>query len=67
MDSYRTKTFNNSDIAKMGIFVIYTAYWGGIVADGEFKHYALDKITRSTNEVVLNFDNTNNEQSPRTI
>lgn len=51
----------------MGIFVIYTAYWGGIVADGEFKHYALDKITRSTNEVVLNFDNTNNEQSPRTI
>ncbi|MBC1605500.1 hypothetical protein HCJ39_12330 [Listeria rocourtiae] len=60
-DSYITGTFNNSDITKMGIVVNGKAYWGGTVADGAFKYYALDKITSPTDEVVLNFYNANNE------
>ncbi|WP_430534804.1 toxin Cry1Ac domain D-VI-related protein [Listeria rocourtiae] len=60
-DSYITGTFNNSDITKMGIVVNGKAYWGGTVADGEFKYYALDKITSATDEVVLNFYSANNE------
>ncbi|MBC1457249.1 immunoglobulin-like domain-containing protein [Listeria newyorkensis] len=60
-DSYITGTLNNSDITKMGIVVNGKAYWGGTVADGTFKYYALDKITSPTDEVVLNFYNANNE------
>ncbi|MBC1457174.1 immunoglobulin-like domain-containing protein [Listeria newyorkensis] len=60
-DSNITGTFNNADITKMGVVVNGKAYWGGTVANGEFKFYSLDKIASPTDEVVLNFYNANNE------
>ncbi|MBC1779149.1 toxin Cry1Ac domain D-VI-related protein [Listeria booriae] len=60
-DSNITGTFNNTDITKMNIVVNGKTYWGGTVANGEFKFYALDKITSATDEVTMNFFNANNE------
>ncbi|MBC1561612.1 immunoglobulin-like domain-containing protein [Listeria booriae] len=60
-DSNITGTFNNTDIAKMNIVVNGKTYWGGTVANGEFKFYALDKITSATDDVTMNFFNANNE------
>ncbi|MBC1798580.1 cell envelope integrity protein TolA [Listeria booriae] len=60
-DSNITGTFNNTDITKMNIVVNGKTYWGGTVANGEFKFYVLDKITNPTDEAVLNFYGANNE------
>ncbi|MBC1561616.1 immunoglobulin-like domain-containing protein [Listeria booriae] len=60
-DSNITGTFNNTDITKMNIVVNGKTYWGGTVANGEFKFYALDKITSATDDVTMNFFNANNE------
>ncbi|MDT0111350.1 toxin Cry1Ac domain D-VI-related protein [Listeria booriae] len=60
-DSNITGTFNNTDITKMNVVVNGKTYWGGTVANGEFKFYALDKITSATDEVTMNFFNANNE------
>lgn len=60
-DSNITGTFNNTDITKMNIVVNGKTYWGGTVANDEFKFYALDKITNATDEVTMNFFNANNE------
>ncbi|MBC2243111.1 hypothetical protein HCB25_03460 [Listeria booriae] len=60
-DSNITGTFNNTDITKMNVVVNGKTYWGGTVANGEFKFYALDKITSATDDVTMNFFNANNE------
>ncbi|MBC1230331.1 hypothetical protein HB816_07735 [Listeria booriae] len=54
-DNYLTGTYNNSDITQVGLVVDGKKYWGGEVADGKVKFYAVDKI-KSTNAVVtMNF------------
>ncbi|MBC1779145.1 immunoglobulin-like domain-containing protein, partial [Listeria booriae] len=60
-DSNITGTFNNTDITKMNVVVNGKTYWGGTVTNGEFKFYALDKITSATDDVTMNFFNANNE------
>ncbi|WP_430534367.1 immunoglobulin-like domain-containing protein [Listeria rocourtiae] len=60
-DSNITGAFNNPDITKMNIVVNGKTYWGGTLANGEFKFYALDKITSATDEVTMNFFNAKNE------
>ncbi|MBC1605498.1 hypothetical protein HCJ39_12320 [Listeria rocourtiae] len=60
-DSNITGTFDNLEITKMNIKVNDVTYWGGTLANGEFKFYALDKITSATDVVSLNFYNAQNE------
>ncbi|MBC1457176.1 toxin Cry1Ac domain D-VI-related protein [Listeria newyorkensis] len=60
-DSNITGTFDNPEITKMNITVNGTTYWGGTLANGEFKFYALDKIANATDVVSMNFYNAKNE------
>ncbi|MBC2172787.1 toxin Cry1Ac domain D-VI-related protein [Listeria booriae] len=59
-DSNINATFNNSDITKVGVVVDGKKYWGGDVADGKVKFYALDKIKSASSVVTMNFYDADN-------
>ncbi|EUJ18726.1 lipoprotein [Listeria grandensis FSL F6-0971] len=59
-DSYINATYNNSDVAKVGVVVDGTKHWGGDVGNGTVKFYALDKIRTADQEVIMNFYDANN-------
>ncbi|MBC1918579.1 hypothetical protein HCJ46_07415 [Listeria booriae] len=59
-DNNLTATYNNSDITKVGVVVDGKKYWGGDVADGKVKFYALDKIKSASSVVTMNFYDADN-------
>ncbi|MBC1400821.1 hypothetical protein HB904_10740 [Listeria booriae] len=59
-DNNLTATYNNSDITKVGVVVDGKKYWGGDVADGKVKFYALDKIKSVSSVVTMNFYDADN-------
>ncbi|MBC2002318.1 hypothetical protein HCA78_00960 [Listeria booriae] len=59
-DSNLTATYNNPDITQIGLVVDGKKYWGGEVADGKVKYYALDKIKSVNSVVTMNFYDANN-------
>ncbi|MBC2078916.1 hypothetical protein HCA99_06785 [Listeria booriae] len=66
-DGYLTGTYNNN-VAKVGLVVNGTKYWGGTVANGTVRFYAADKIRTADAEAVMNFyDENNNLLASKTI
>ncbi len=66
-DGYLTGTYNNN-VAKVGLVVDGTKYWGGTVANGTVRFYAADKIRTADAEAIMNFyDENNNLLASRTI
>lgn len=66
-DGYITGTYNNN-VAKVGLVVNGTKYWGGTVANGTVRFYAADKIRTADAEAVMNFyDENNNLLASKTI
>ncbi|MBC6301071.1 immunoglobulin-like domain-containing protein [Listeria booriae] len=66
-DGYLTGTYNNN-VAKVGLVVNGTKYWGGTVANGTVRFYAADKIRTAGAEAVMNFyDENNNLLASKTI
>ncbi|MBC2180129.1 hypothetical protein HCJ82_08205 [Listeria booriae] len=59
-DSNLTATYNNPDITQIGLVVDGKKYWGGEVADGKVKYYALDKIKSVNSVVTMNFYDASN-------
>ncbi|WP_267879737.1 immunoglobulin-like domain-containing protein [Paenilisteria weihenstephanensis] len=59
-DNYLVATYNNPEIAKVGVIVAGMKYWGGEVKDGNVKFYAIDKIKNPNAEVTMNFYDANN-------
>ncbi|KGL39279.1 hypothetical protein BMT55_09645 [Listeria newyorkensis] len=58
-DGYLTGTYNNN-VAKVGLVVDGTKYWGGTVANGTVRFYAADKIRTADAEAIMNFYDENN-------
>ncbi|MBC2116261.1 toxin Cry1Ac domain D-VI-related protein [Listeria booriae] len=54
-DKYINATYNNSDVTQVGLVVDGVKYWGGDVANGTVKYYALDKIKSATSVATMNF------------
>ncbi|MBC6315252.1 immunoglobulin-like domain-containing protein [Listeria grandensis] len=54
-DNYIKATYTGEAIAQVGIVVDGNKYWGGEVANGTVKFYALDKITKADAQVTMNF------------
>ncbi|WP_260508401.1 immunoglobulin-like domain-containing protein, partial [Listeria booriae] len=54
-DNYINATYNNSNVAKVGVVVDGKKYWGGDVANGKVKFYALDKISSADAVATMNF------------
>ncbi|MBC2163929.1 immunoglobulin-like domain-containing protein [Listeria booriae] len=66
-DGYLTGTYNNN-VAKVGLVVNGTKYWGGTVANGTVRFYAADKIRTADAEAIMNFyDENNNLLASKTI
>ncbi|MBC2117072.1 immunoglobulin-like domain-containing protein [Listeria booriae] len=66
-DGYLIGTYNNN-VAKVGLVVNGTKYWGGTVANGTVRFYAADKIRTADAEAVMNFyDENNNLLASKTI
>ncbi|MBC2263628.1 hypothetical protein HCB37_03765 [Listeria booriae] len=59
-DNNLTATYNNPDITQIGLVVDGKKYWGGEVADGKVKYYALDKIKSVNSVVTMNFYDASN-------
>ncbi|MBC6315257.1 toxin Cry1Ac domain D-VI-related protein [Listeria grandensis] len=59
-DNYLQATYNNSDVTQVGIVVDGKKYWGGDVANGNIKFYALDKIKSADSVVTMNYYDANN-------
>ncbi|MBC2243106.1 hypothetical protein HCB25_03435 [Listeria booriae] len=60
-DAILKGTHNNADITKMNIVVDGVTYWGGTVTEDSFKFYSLYKIGKYSENVEVNFFNSQNE------
>ncbi|MBC2002316.1 hypothetical protein HCA78_00950 [Listeria booriae] len=59
-DNYLTATYTYPEIAKIGVVVDGTKYWGGDVKDGNVKFFAADKIKNAKSDVTMNFYDASN-------
>ncbi|MBC2118401.1 immunoglobulin-like domain-containing protein [Listeria booriae] len=59
-DNYLTATYTYPEIAKIGVVVDGTKYWGGDVKDGNVKFFAADKIKDANADVTMNFYDASN-------
>lgn len=60
-DAILKGTHNNADITKMNIVVDGVTYWGGTVKEDSFKFYSLYKISKYSENVEVNFFNSEDE------
>ncbi|WP_233230986.1 toxin Cry1Ac domain D-VI-related protein [Listeria weihenstephanensis] len=59
-ENYIQATYNNSDVTRIGVVVDGKKYWGGDVANGNIKFYALDKIKSADSVVTMNYYDASN-------